>query len=93
MAICAWQLKLFLKKFQWSLIFDYILKNKLFFFGSYERRTDRSATLTTRTVPTPEFINGQVRYLRSTKAIAAGLPKYGILTDGCGARARACSCR
>jgi len=51
--------------------------DKLFLFGAYERRTDRSATLVTRNVPTPEFLNGNVRYQRKDLTFAT-------ITDGPG---------
>ncbi len=54
-----------------------IRKDKLFIFGAYERNTDRSATLESRVVPTPEFLNGQIRYQRKDKS-------FGALTDGSG---------
>ena len=54
-----------------------ILRSKLFFFGNYEYHSDRSATLQTRTVPTPEFLNGIVRYRRKDGSL-------GVLTDGPG---------
>jgi hypothetical protein len=60
-----------------------VIKDKLFFFAAFERHTDRSQQLTTRTVPTPEFLNGQVRYLRKTQ-FQASEGKYGAITDGCG---------
>ena len=54
-----------------------ILKNKLFFFGAYEHNSDRSGSLQTRTVPTPAFLNGTVRYQRKDGT-------FGTLTDGAG---------
>src|SRR5688572_4657490 len=54
-----------------------ILQNKLFFFGNYEHHSDRSATLQTRTVPSPDFLNGVVRYRRSDGSI-------GTFSDGPG---------
>jgi hypothetical protein len=54
-----------------------IIKDKLFFFGAYERQTDRSSTLTTRDVPTPEFLDGIIRYERKDGT-------FGVLTDGPG---------
>ncbi|MBI4471243.1 MAG: carboxypeptidase regulatory-like domain-containing protein, partial [Acidobacteria bacterium] len=52
-----------------------LMKDKLFIFGAYEHHTDRSATLVTRDVPTPEFLNGIVRYRRRDGT-------FGVLTDG-----------
>jgi hypothetical protein len=52
-----------------------ILRNKLYFFGAYEYHSDRSATSQTRSVPTPEFLNGTVRYLRTDGT-------FGTLTTG-----------
>ena len=54
-----------------------ILKDKLFFFGAYERQTDRSSILATRNVPTPEFLDGIIRYERKDGT-------FGVLTDGPG---------
>jgi len=54
-----------------------IIRNKLFIFGNYEHQSDRSATLETRTVPTPEFLNGIVRYRRLDGSL-------GVLSDGPG---------
>jgi hypothetical protein len=54
-----------------------ILQNKLFFFGNYEYHSDRSASLQNRTVPTPEFLNGIVRYRRLDGSI-------GTFSDGPG---------
>jgi hypothetical protein len=54
-----------------------IRKNKLFFFGAYEYNSDRSGMLQTRTVPTPELLNGTVRYQRKDGT-------FGTLTDGPG---------
>lgn len=54
-----------------------IVKDKFFIFGAYEHHSDRSATLETRTVPTPEFLNGQVRYQRRDGT-------FGTITDGPG---------
>ncbi len=54
-----------------------ILQDKLFFFGAYERQTDRSSILATRNVPTPEFLDGIIRYERDDGT-------FGVLTDGCG---------
>ncbi len=54
-----------------------ILSDKLFFFGAFERQTDRSAQIATRTVPTPEFLDGNLRYERSDGS-------FGTLTTGCG---------
>ena len=52
-------------------------KNRVFFFGAYEYNSDRSATLETRMVPTPQFLDGIVRYQRRDGS-------FGILTDGPG---------
>jgi len=57
-----------------------IVKDKLFFFGAYERQSDRSAQLVGRNVPTPQYINGVVRYLRKTSAGGG----FGTITAGCG---------
>ena len=54
-----------------------IFSDKLFFFGAFERQTDRSAQVATRTVPTPQFLDGNLRY----EQIDGG---FGTLTDGCG---------
>ena len=54
-----------------------ILQDQLFFFGAYERQTDRSSILATRTVPTPQFLDGNVRYERTDGS-------FGTVTDGCG---------
>jgi hypothetical protein len=54
-----------------------IIKDKLFFFGAYERQTDRSSTLTTRNVPTQEFLDGIIRYEKKDGS-------FGVLTDGPG---------
>jgi hypothetical protein len=54
-----------------------LMKGKLFIFGAYEARTDRSATLESRNVPTTEFLNGDIRYLRTDGT-------FGVLTDGPG---------
>ncbi len=54
-----------------------IIKDKLFLFGAYERQTDRSATVATRTIPTPQFLDGIVRYERKDGSFAE-------LTQGCG---------
>jgi len=54
-----------------------ILKNKLFFFGSYERHSDNSSALSGTDVPTPQFLAGEVRYLRNDGT-------YGTITDGSG---------
>jgi hypothetical protein len=57
-----------------------VLKNKLFFFGAFERRTDRSQLTVARSVPNPTFLQGIIRYQR--KASAGG--GYGVITTGCG---------
>ncbi len=54
-----------------------ILKDKLFFFGSYERQTDRSSILASRNVPTPQFLDGIIRYERTDGS-------FGVITDGPG---------
>lgn len=54
-----------------------IKKDKLFFFGTYERNTDRSAQVRTRTIPTPQFLDGIVRYQRKDGS-------FGRITDGPG---------
>ena len=54
-----------------------LVKDKLFFFGAYERQTDRSATLERRTVPTAELIDGLVRYERTDGT-------FGVISDGPG---------
>jgi hypothetical protein len=54
-----------------------ILQNKLLFFGTYEHHSDRSATQQIRSVPTPQFLNGIVRYRRNDGS-------FGVLTDGPG---------
>ena len=54
-----------------------ILEDKLFIFGAYERQTDRSTTLASRNIPTPEFLDGIVRYERKDGSFAT-------LTDGAG---------
>ncbi len=54
-----------------------VLSNKLFFFGAYERQTDRSSILATQNVPTPEFLDGIIRYERTDGS-------FGVVTDGCG---------
>ena len=54
-----------------------ILEDKLFIFGAYERQSDRSATLERRTVPTPQLIDGIVRYERLDGT-------FGTITDGPG---------
>ena len=54
-----------------------VLTDKLFFFGAYERQTDRSSILATQNVPTPEFLDGIIRYERDDGS-------FGVLTDGCG---------
>jgi Carboxypeptidase regulatory-like domain len=54
-----------------------LFKNRVFFFGAYEYNSDRSATLETRTIPTPQFLSGIVRYQRRDGS-------FGILTDGPG---------
>ena len=48
-----------------------IVQNKLFFFGNYEYQSDRSGSLQTRTIPTPDFLNGVVRYRRADGSIGA----------------------
>jgi len=54
-----------------------IIRDKVFIFGNYERNSNHTAALTYRNVPTPQFLNGHVRYLRSDST-------FGELTDGCG---------
>lgn len=54
-----------------------IKKDRMFLFGAYERQTDRSGTLESRTVPTPNFLNGIVRYRRRDGS-------FGVITDGPG---------
>lgn len=54
-----------------------IRKNKLFFFAAFERHSDVTSELASRDVPTPQFINGNVRYLRNDGT-------FGTITDGCG---------
>jgi hypothetical protein len=54
-----------------------ILKDKLFFFGAYERQSDRSGQLVKRNVPTPQFLNGTIRYRRKDGS-------FGTITTGCG---------
>jgi hypothetical protein len=61
-----------------------ILKNKLFFFGAFERRTDRSQQSVQRTVPTLSLLDGTIRYQRKATAIQRDGIEYGILTTGCG---------
>ena len=61
-----------------------ILKNKLFFFGSFERHTDRSQTTVSRTVPTPSLMQGIIQYQRTAAAFAANGQQYGVITQGCG---------
>jgi len=61
-----------------------VLKNKLFFFGAYERRTDRSQQLVTRSIPTPTLLNGIVRYQRTAAAARADGQEFGVITQGCG---------
>jgi Carboxypeptidase regulatory-like domain len=61
-----------------------IIQNKLFFFGAYERRTDRSQTSVSRTIPTETFLNGIVRYQRTASAVAKDGQAYGIISQGCG---------
>lgn len=61
-----------------------LLKNRLFFFGAFERRTDRSQTTVTRTIPTDALLNGIVRYQRTAAAAAANGVAYGTITQGCG---------
>ncbi|MBI4474052.1 MAG: carboxypeptidase regulatory-like domain-containing protein, partial [Acidobacteria bacterium] len=61
-----------------------VLKDKLFIFGAYERRTDRSGSLVTRNVPTPELLNGQLRYRRTDGT-------FGTITTGCGSMLEAWS--
>ena len=54
-----------------------IIKDKLFFFGAYERQTDRSSILATRNVPTPQFLDGIIRTERKDGS-------FGVITDGPG---------
>lgn len=54
-----------------------IAKDKAFIFGTYERNSDRSTELVSRTVPTPQFLNGAMRYTRRDGS-------FGTLTDGGG---------
>ena len=54
-----------------------VFKDRLFVFGAFERRTDRSGSLESRTVPTPELLNGELRYRRTDGT-------FGVLTTGCG---------
>ena len=61
-----------------------ILKNKVFFFGAFERRTDRSQASVTRTIPTESLLNGVVRYQRTAAAAARDGNAYGVITQGCG---------
>lgn len=46
-----------------------ILKNKLFFFGSYEGRRDASELAVLRTVPTPQYRQGIIRYRNTAGAV------------------------
>jgi hypothetical protein len=61
-----------------------IIKNKLFFFGAFERHTDRSQTSVSRTVPTTQYLNGIFRYQRTASAAKADGQSYGTLSQGCG---------
>lgn len=54
-----------------------ILKNKLFFFGAYEFESDASSQLEERLVPTPQFLDGIIRYQRTDGT-------YGSITGGPG---------
>ena len=53
-----------------------ILRDKLFIFGSYERQTDRSGVSGDADIPTPEFLDGIIRYERTDGT-------FGVLTQGC----------
>ncbi len=61
-----------------------ILKNKLFFFGAYERRTDRSQNTVTRSVPNATYLQGILRYQRKATAVARDGIAYGTISQGCG---------
>jgi hypothetical protein len=60
-----------------------IIKNKVFFFGAYERRTDRSQQTQSKTIPTPLLMTGVMRYQRTSAAAKADGNLYGIITQGC----------
>jgi hypothetical protein len=53
-----------------------LMKDKLFLFGAYERLDDYSAVPTLRSVPTPQFLDGHIRYIRTDNS-------FGELTTGC----------
>ncbi len=61
-----------------------ILRNKLFFFGAYERRTDRSQSSQSKSIPGPDLLNGVIRYQRTAAAAARDGSAYGVITQGCG---------
>jgi Carboxypeptidase regulatory-like domain len=61
-----------------------IVRNKLFFFGAYERRTDRSQSAQSRNVPNPTYLQGTLRYQRKSAAVKADGIAYGTITTGCG---------
>src|SRR5262245_21403569 len=60
-----------------------IMKNKLFFFGAYERRTDRSQNTVTRSIPNATYLQGTIRYQRRAAAVAQNGVAYGVITTGC----------
>jgi len=61
-----------------------LFKDRLFIFGAFERRTDRSGSLQSRTVPTVELLNGSLRYRRLDST-------FGTITTGCGSMLEAWS--
>lgn len=52
-----------------------VIKNKLFFFGNYEGRQDRSEVSVLRTVPSAEMRQGTLRYFRTNGSIGTVTPQ------------------